>query len=236
MPPTERLGPLALYGLCVTGKSTSAYTRLLLMARGWLTNNCPAYSAMMDFALVGMAWIVVSRLQMRKRREKFGVGLAMSMGIVAGVTSIVKAVIFPTLSNGDVTFTSASLHIWSMVEPSVTIIATSIPMLRVLFTHVKHLATQNSSARVGHGTADSAAIGGSTQKRKGCASMSFVTVTNSGAPKKVTYLDSSNDSDEILMLESPHAVPMKELERNQTPEAEDVGDGDKPEGTSFYVV
>ncbi|KAJ4390600.1 hypothetical protein N0V93_004196 [Gnomoniopsis smithogilvyi] len=201
-------------------------------------DHFPAYSAAMDFALVGMAWIVVSRLQMRKRREKFGVGLAMSMGIIAGATSIVKAVIFPTLSNGDVTFTSASLHIWSMVEPSITIIATSIPLLRVIFTHVRHLATQSGSAHYGSGNADyrRSIAASANRRRKGSGSISTVTVSNSGGSNRTPYVDSSKDSDEIVMLESLHEVPLVEMEPRQTPEVEDVEEGANPTGRSFYLV
>lgn len=193
----------------------------------------------MDFALVGMAWIVVSKLHMRNRREKFGVGLAMSMGLIAGATSIVKAVIFPTLSSGDITFTSASLHIWSMVEPSVTIIATSIPLLRVIFTQVRRMTTQNNSTQVGNGnTAYARSISGSEGRHKGSGSVSFTTVNISGGSKGMPYVDSSNDSNEALMLENlPPVVPLEiETEHHQQPEAEDVAEGSKPTGISFYVV
>ncbi|KAJ4423746.1 hypothetical protein N0V82_001633 [Gnomoniopsis sp. IMI 355080] len=197
----------------------------------------------MDFALVGMAWIVVSRLQMRSRREKFGVGLAMSMGIIAGATSIVKAVIFPTLSEGDITFTSASLHIWSMVEPSVTIIATSIPLLRVIFTQVRRMTTQNVSTQnggtqVGNGAYRRSMAASAKRGRKGSGSLSLVTVNTSSGPKGMPYVDSSNDSDEVLMLESlPHVVPVEaETEHHQHAEEEDVTEGSKPAGQTFYVV
>ncbi|KAK1452798.1 hypothetical protein CCUS01_10672 [Colletotrichum cuscutae] len=49
------------------------------------------YSAVSDFVLALLPWKIVLSLQMRKH-EKIGVGVAMSMGILAGVMGIMKAV------------------------------------------------------------------------------------------------------------------------------------------------
>lgn len=100
----------------------------------------------MDFALVGVAWYVVSGLHMRSWREKIGLGLAMSMGAAAGATSIVKAAVLPSLSGSDFTFTSPSLHVWSLAEPAVTIMAASMPLLRVLCLRVTQARTRPSAA------------------------------------------------------------------------------------------
>ncbi|KAF3767860.1 hypothetical protein M406DRAFT_252519 [Cryphonectria parasitica EP155] len=91
-----------------------------------------AYAAAMDFTLVAMAWVLVSRLKLRTRGERIIVGIAMSMGVFAGAASIVKAVELPAISLPDYSYQFARVHFWSITEPSVTIIATSIPMLRVL--------------------------------------------------------------------------------------------------------
>lgn len=129
----------------------------------------------MDFALVAMAWIVASRLCLRSRREKFGVAIAMSMGLIAGATSIVKAVTVPSLGSArDITFVAAPLHIWSIVEPSVTIIAASIPLLRILLVHLREISTrtggtagyaQSRSAQgTGAGTVRSSVHGGGAKR------------------------------------------------------------------------
>lgn len=92
-----------------------------------------------------------------KRHEKIGVAVAMSLGIIAGVVGVIKVVKALTITAGpDIPckchppFTrrpvfrfsdkvlSASdrlslLFIWGFAEPYVTIVATSIPPLRVLF-------------------------------------------------------------------------------------------------------
>lgn len=187
----------------------------------------------MDMALVGMAWIVVSKLHMRSRREKFGVGIAMSMGMIAGATSIVKATIFPTLSDGDITFTSASLHIWSMVEPSITIIAASIPMLRIIFTRVRAMATQNST-RIGMGHPDYGP--GPDRRRKGSQSVSVVTVSNSDGPKRTPYVDTFQSSEEVLMLESLQAAPVVQGENRPPRDVEDGGEGAEPARSNFLYI
>ncbi|OTA95538.1 hypothetical protein M434DRAFT_28863 [Hypoxylon sp. CO27-5] len=48
------------------------------------------YSGFVDFVFAILAWIIVIKLQMNLK-EKMGLAIAMSMGVVAGVTAIVKA-------------------------------------------------------------------------------------------------------------------------------------------------
>lgn len=90
-----------------------------------------AYSGVMDVLLAFLPWQVVWNLQM-KPGEKIGVALAMSMGIFAGVTAFIKCTYIRDLASGDLTFDLTYLMIWSVVEGGVTIIAASIPILRVL--------------------------------------------------------------------------------------------------------
>ncbi|KAK1756523.1 hypothetical protein QBC47DRAFT_451980 [Echria macrotheca] len=90
------------------------------------------YSAGMEFILALLPWRVIWKLQM-KRKEKFGVAVAMSMGIFAASTAVVKTVEIPTLASPDFTFVSAPLVLWGAAESGVTIMAASIPVLRTLF-------------------------------------------------------------------------------------------------------
>jgi hypothetical protein len=59
-----------------------------------------AWGAAMDFALALLPWQMLAKLQMR-RKEKIGVGLAMSMGFVAGIAAIVKTVNLDKLHNSE---------------------------------------------------------------------------------------------------------------------------------------
>jgi hypothetical protein len=60
-----------------------------------------AYSAAMDIVLALLPWKVILPLNMRKK-EKIGVGVAMSMGLVAATTAIIKIVQIPRMKSGDI--------------------------------------------------------------------------------------------------------------------------------------
>lgn len=118
-----------------------------------------AYSAAMDFLLAFLPWPLIWGLQMQKK-EKLGIALAMSLGCLAGATAIMKCVSLPTLANGDFTYDGAALVIWGNAEVATTIMAASIPVLRVLFMHVK------SSAERYYGSSDRRTGGASTMRSK----------------------------------------------------------------------
>ncbi|KAF6838502.1 hypothetical protein CMUS01_04577 [Colletotrichum musicola] len=91
------------------------------------------YSALVDFVLALLSWHVVWNLDM-KRHEKVGVAVAMSLGIIAGLVGVIKVVKIATLAeHNDIPYRLSLLFIWGQAEPNVTIVASSIPVLRVLF-------------------------------------------------------------------------------------------------------
>ncbi|KAF6798759.1 integral membrane protein [Colletotrichum musicola] len=94
-----------------------------------------AYSAAMDLTLAILPWKLIWGLQMRKQ-EKFGVALAMSCGIFAGITAIVKTTKIPSMLSFDPA-DGVDLFIWGNAESCVTIVAASIPVLRVLIREVR---------------------------------------------------------------------------------------------------
>ncbi|KAK5655071.1 hypothetical protein OQA88_5970 [Cercophora sp. LCS_1] len=113
-----------------------------------------AYSAAMDFILAFLPWPLIWGLQMQKK-EKLGIAIAMSLGCLAGATAIMKCVSLPTMANGDFTYDGAALVIWGNAEVATTIMAASIPVLRVLFIHVKTSAERyygSSDQRTGLGS------------------------------------------------------------------------------------
>jgi len=93
------------------------------------------YSGAMDIALALLPWKLIWNLQMRKK-EKIGVAVAMSMGVLAGVTAFVKARYLLNITSFDV-YDAIDLNYWSNAESTVTIMAASIPILRVLMKDVK---------------------------------------------------------------------------------------------------
>lgn len=106
-----------------------------------------AYSGAMDFALALLPWKLLIGLQMRKA-EKFGAAIAMSMGILAGIAAVVKTVYIPTLYSSDI-YDSAQLMIWDTVEAAITIVAASIPVLRVM---LRNITTSIRKGTVASGT------------------------------------------------------------------------------------
>ncbi|KAI4604391.1 hypothetical protein KJ359_000529 [Pestalotiopsis sp. 9143b] len=90
-----------------------------------------------------LPWTIIPKLQMRTR-EKFGVAVAMSMGVFAGITGFVKCWKLQALASGDFTWDGVDLVEWGAAETAVTVIATSIPILRALFSELRSTARSNS--------------------------------------------------------------------------------------------
>ncbi|KAH8894648.1 hypothetical protein GQ53DRAFT_716373 [Thozetella sp. PMI_491] len=111
-----------------------------------------AYSGAMDILLAVLPWRIITRRSLN-RKERLGLLSAMSMGIFAGVTSIAKTATLSAISNPD-TITGVSLMILATAETAITIIATSIPVLRVLIKtsrshgtpYLSHYSTKKSPA------------------------------------------------------------------------------------------
>ncbi|KAJ5949665.1 hypothetical protein N7454_001249 [Penicillium verhagenii] len=91
-----------------------------------------AYSGAQDFVLALLPWSIVWNLQMKKK-EKFGVAFAMSLGVFAGAAAIVKTTFLVALSaKADFTWELAPLLYWAAVEDGLAITASSIPALKPL--------------------------------------------------------------------------------------------------------
>ncbi|KAH7141099.1 hypothetical protein EDB81DRAFT_799413 [Dactylonectria macrodidyma] len=94
------------------------------------------YSAILDFVLALLPWQILMGMTML-RRERLGVAIAMSLGAIAGITGIVKAVLVVHMTSTDLTYDRVDLTIWTLAEPAVTIMAISIPVLRMLYRELK---------------------------------------------------------------------------------------------------
>ncbi|KAF2970066.1 hypothetical protein GQX73_g3504 [Xylaria multiplex] len=108
-----------------------------------------AYTAFIDFALVALPWKILSKLQLR-RVEKLGASLAMSLGLLSGVITLVKTSYTTRIVDRDWTYSSIDLTIWNVVEPGSVIIAASVPNLRVFF--VNKSKNLKASLRLGSNT------------------------------------------------------------------------------------
>jgi len=63
--------------------------------------GCVGYSGAMDIVLALLPWKLVWPLNMRKK-EKIGVIIAMSMGVFAGITAVIKVAMTPRMKEGDI--------------------------------------------------------------------------------------------------------------------------------------
>ncbi|KAI1636242.1 hypothetical protein F4809DRAFT_390719 [Biscogniauxia mediterranea] len=104
------------------------------------------YSSIMDFVLAFLPWKILMGMPML-RREKIGLAVAMSMGVIAGVTGIVKSVQVLSMTSPDLTYARTDLTIWTLAEPAVTIMAASIPILRMLYRELKSSQCSYSRSR-----------------------------------------------------------------------------------------
>jgi len=100
-----------------------------------------AWSGVMDILLALLPWRIINQRSLNQK-ERLGVLLAMSMGVFAGATSIGKTATLSAIANPD-TYTTIALMIMATAETAITIIAASIPFLRVLIrSTVRDMSTQ----------------------------------------------------------------------------------------------
>ncbi|AEO70849.1 5889bcb4-e80d-4a4a-a150-786807b6c81e [Thermothielavioides terrestris] len=151
-----------------------------------------AYSAFLDIVFAGLPWKFLWGLQMR-RGEKLGVGLAMSLGVFAGIAGFVKAALLPRMLSTDFA-DGVDLVIWGNAESCLSIVAASIPMLRVFVRDVK------SSRQYRSGYAEQTGTAGNYSR--------FVTITSqAGPPASDVELDKMGDEGSDRSILGTNADP-----------------------------
>lgn len=117
-----------------------------------------SYSGAMDIVLAMIPWKIIWGLKM-SRKEKIGVLFAMSMGILAGIISIVKIMTLFSIGSKD-NSASINLHIFGVAEGAFSIIACSVPILRALIRSPRDKlgATDNNTFYKGLGLRSAATI------------------------------------------------------------------------------
>ncbi|RSL43029.1 hypothetical protein CEP54_015249 [Fusarium duplospermum] len=89
-----------------------------------------AYSAATDFILALMPWAMLWNLNMKKK-EKFGVAVAMSLGVFAGSIAIIKCTkLKANATSTDPTYDVGELLLWAGAENALIITAACLPCLR----------------------------------------------------------------------------------------------------------
>ncbi|KAJ5747020.1 uncharacterized protein N7511_008716 [Penicillium nucicola] len=90
-----------------------------------------------DFSFAILPWFVVWDLNM-KQKEKITVALGLSLGIFAGVCGIVRTVALSGLNASEYIYDTVPMLIWSATESTVTIMCSTIPVLRPLYIRVRY--------------------------------------------------------------------------------------------------
>ncbi|KAI0828418.1 hypothetical protein F5Y06DRAFT_302273 [Hypoxylon sp. FL0890] len=114
------------------------------------------YSGFMDFVLAILAWIIIIKLQINLK-EKIGLAIGMGMGVLAGITTIIKALGLRVINEHDFNYFGVELIIHDVAEIATTIIAASIPVLRTLIYSLPCCCGKRNA--VGAGYARSASPG-----------------------------------------------------------------------------
>ncbi|KAL5334687.1 hypothetical protein BJX70DRAFT_377428 [Aspergillus crustosus] len=91
----------------------------------------------MDFAFAILPWFVVWDLNM-KQKEKITVACGLSLGIFAGICGIIRTQALSGLNASEYIYDTVPMLIWSATESCATIMCSSIPVLRPLYTRIKY--------------------------------------------------------------------------------------------------
>ncbi|KAJ4352018.1 uncharacterized protein N0V89_007364 [Didymosphaeria variabile] len=132
-----------------------------------------AWSAAMDFILAILPWHIIMGLNM-KRKEKLTVAFGLSLGVFAGICSIVRTYELQSLSSlEEYVYDTVPMLLWSSTEVFTSIICACIPILRPLYVRIVHGSKYGlgSSGRAGHSyPLKEYAQDGYSQSRKDAAS------------------------------------------------------------------
>ncbi|KAL1845002.1 hypothetical protein VTK73DRAFT_1353 [Phialemonium thermophilum] len=117
--PVAKLWKPAVEGRCLPSAVVRDYN-----------TSVSGFSGAMDIVLALLPWSIIWGLTMNKK-EKMGALFAMSMGVFAGITSLLKITSLDSIGNGDIA-TGVNLMIFGIAEAAITIVAASVPILRAL--------------------------------------------------------------------------------------------------------
>ncbi|KAE8360443.1 hypothetical protein BDV27DRAFT_41114 [Aspergillus caelatus] len=90
-----------------------------------------------DFSFAILPWFIIWDLNM-KQKEKITVACGLSLGIFAGICGIVRTVALAGLNASEYIYDTVPMLIWSATESCVTIMCSSIPVLRPLYVRIRY--------------------------------------------------------------------------------------------------
>ncbi|KAF4769675.1 hypothetical protein N7455_006140 [Penicillium solitum] len=98
-----------------------------------------------DFSFAILPWFIVWDLNM-KQKEKITVACGLSLGVFAGVCGIIRTKALGGLNASEYIYDTVPMLIWSATESCVTIMGSTIPVLRPLYIHIKYGSDGTSSS------------------------------------------------------------------------------------------
>ncbi|MCJ1249123.1 hypothetical protein MMC30_006346 [Trapelia coarctata] len=110
-----------------------------------------AYSAFIDFSLALIPVTILWSLKVSPKK-KLGLSLLLSLGVLAGITAVMKALQIPAYVDPvDITWTTFGFFAWASTEISLLIICGCVPAIKPLYDRVKNgkpLLPVNSPYRI----------------------------------------------------------------------------------------
>ncbi|OIW26350.1 hypothetical protein CONLIGDRAFT_580647 [Coniochaeta ligniaria NRRL 30616] len=153
-----------------------------------------------DFCFAILPWFVIWDLNM-KRKEKILVACGLSLGVFAGICGIVRTVALNGLNAQEYIFDTVPMLIWSATESTVTIMCSSIPVLRPLYVRVRYGSKGDSSS--GQNSSYKLPMYGNQSNKKYGLGSAAGTEPNAGASHQtvITY-NADNASDESILRDT----------------------------------
>ncbi|PKS08629.1 hypothetical protein jhhlp_005016 [Lomentospora prolificans] len=136
--PPRKVWDSSVEGTCWDGNVVVAYN-------SWIS----VWSGLADIVLALIPWWVISRQSMNFK-EQIGLLICMSLGVFAGLTSIVKVITMRAITSNDL-INTPPLNILGIAEGAVCIVAASIPVLRALLSS-PNMTKARSQGGYLHGT------------------------------------------------------------------------------------
>ncbi|KAF2119517.1 hypothetical protein BDV96DRAFT_642538 [Lophiotrema nucula] len=162
-----------------------------------------AWSAAMDFVLAILPWHVIMGLNM-KRKEKLTVACGLSLGVFAGICSIIRTYELQALSSLDeYVYDTVPMLLWSSTEVLMTIICACIPVLRPLYVRLKYGSHGDSSGGRSHplNDFDKKSSGMGSKAQSGAGSKVYMGPGEGVLRTTVKYHETDNASEESILRE-----------------------------------
>ncbi|KAJ4299640.1 hypothetical protein N0V90_004886 [Kalmusia sp. IMI 367209] len=169
-----------------------------------------AWSAAMDFVLAILPWHVIMGLNM-KRKEKLTVAFGLSLGLFAGICSIIRTYELQALSSLDeYVYDTVPMLLWSSTEVFATIVCACIPILRPLYVKIRHGSRGDSSSDPRSYPLSEYGKKEDSRYCGGVSSKVHMGTCASGGVQTNVRMGSDNASEESMLRE--HKFPVQGLE------------------------